>query len=165
LASGILPLECVLIDLLRGVESRSQAGSLGEQACDRGHLSADRPGVGRDGWLRRRQSRSSRAVPRVSGCRATANATDADPNPTSLGGPTRHQTSQILSGYPTTPGNGLSWHSPRVRRLAQTLGFPRSLRLWRPPQPAKPSDCWPSWLETPPRADSVPATARSLPGA
>jgi hypothetical protein len=52
-----------------------------------------------------------------------ANATDDNPNPTSLGGPTRHQASQILSDYPTMTSNRLSWHSPRVRQ-SQTLGFP-----------------------------------------
>ena len=71
-----------------------------------------------------RQSRSSRAVPRVSGCRAdTATAaTEAYPIPT-MGGPMIHPTSQLLAGPSPTLGNTWNWDEPRLWRQAQTLGF------------------------------------------
>ena len=60
-------------------------------------------------------------------------------------------------------GNWLNWYPPRGVAAGADAWLARPLRLWRPPQPGKPSDCLPCWLETPPQADSVPETACGLP--
>jgi hypothetical protein len=70
-----------------------------------------------------RQSRSSRAVPRFSGCRATTDTTEDYPIPTDLGGPTIRQTSQPPVWATPNARNRLNWYPPWVWRQAQTLGF------------------------------------------
>ena len=100
-----------------------------------------------------RQSRSSLAVPHVSGYRATTAANEDSPTPV---GPklTHPSTQEILSRRRQRTGNRLHWHS-QWRWQAQPFPLWWPLRLWRPPQPAKPSDCWPCCRKPPPRADSV----------
>ena len=150
--------------VLRGVERRSQAGSLGEQACDRGTRAYCRPGVGRDGRMRRppepeQPRRHARLrLPDHGDCHRSIFL------PNRPGGRPIRQTNQHLSGL-SPNSDRLTGYPPRGWRQAQSFGFAWPLRLWWPPQLAKPSDCWPCCWKPPLRAVSVPETARSLLGA
>ena len=153
--------------ILRGVERRSQAGSLGEQACDRGTRTHYRTGVARDG----RAAEAARAgaaghparlrLPDHDGCRTTTAATEDSP---ALIGP--RPAHSCIPPDPVWPPNktrqwvtGIRWCGGRRRPSA----FPAAPAL-AASATGKAERLLASLLETPLRADPVPETARSLSG-